>query len=85
MKKYNLKKLTIALLCISATFFVACSDTNKKVEKKEFNTVEVAKPQKRILEIWDKYTAKLEGEKAVELCPVCQHPKSFFMLKPNNY
>ncbi len=26
-----------------------------------------------------------KGEKAVELCPVCQHPKSFFMLKPNNY
>lgn len=26
-----------------------------------------------------------EGQNAVELCPVCQHPKAYFMLKPNNY
>ena len=26
-----------------------------------------------------------EGEKALEVCPVCAHPKAFFMLKPENY
>ena len=25
------------------------------------------------------------GEKAVELCPVCKHPKAYFYLKPKNY
>ena len=26
-----------------------------------------------------------EGEKAPEICPACQHPRSFFELKENNY
>jgi rubrerythrin len=26
-----------------------------------------------------------EGEKAPEICPACQHPKSFFELKEDNY
>ena len=26
-----------------------------------------------------------EGEKAVELCPVCKHPKAYFYLKARNY
>ena len=25
------------------------------------------------------------GKKAPELCPVCKHPKSYFMLRPDNY
>ena len=25
------------------------------------------------------------GKKAPEICPVCQHPKSFFMIRPTNY
>lgn len=25
------------------------------------------------------------GEKAPEVCPVCAHPKSYFMIKENNY
>ena len=25
------------------------------------------------------------GKKAPELCPVCKHPKSYFMLRPSNY
>ena len=25
------------------------------------------------------------GKKAPELCPVCKHPKSYFMLRPENY
>ena len=25
------------------------------------------------------------GKKAPEVCPVCHHPKSYFMLRPNNY
>ncbi|MBR1705490.1 MAG: rubrerythrin family protein [Bacteroidales bacterium] len=25
------------------------------------------------------------GKKAPELCPVCKHPKSYFMLRPTNY
>ena len=26
-----------------------------------------------------------EGEKAPEVCPVCDHPRGFFMLQPKNY
>ena len=26
-----------------------------------------------------------EGEKAPEICPACQHPKSFFEMKEENY
>ena len=26
-----------------------------------------------------------EDEKALDVCPVCAHPKAFFMLKPTNY
>ena len=26
-----------------------------------------------------------EGKTAVEVCPVCAHPKSFFFEKPKNY
>lgn len=26
-----------------------------------------------------------EGEKAIELCPVCKHPKAYFYLKASNY
>ncbi len=26
-----------------------------------------------------------KGEAAVELCPVCKHPKSYFMIKAKNY
>lgn len=25
------------------------------------------------------------GEKAIELCPVCKHPKAYFYIKPSNY
>ena len=25
------------------------------------------------------------GKKAPELCPVCKHPKSYFMIRPENY
>ena len=25
------------------------------------------------------------GKKAPEICPVCKHPKSFFMIRPTNY
>lgn len=26
-----------------------------------------------------------EGEKAIELCPVCKHPKAYFYMKAQNY
>ncbi len=26
-----------------------------------------------------------EGENALELCPVCKHPKAYFYMKPQNY
>ena len=26
-----------------------------------------------------------KGKKALELCPVCDHPKSYFMIHPQNY
>ena len=25
------------------------------------------------------------GDEAVDVCPVCAHPQSFFMIKANNY
>lgn len=27
----------------------------------------------------------VEGEKSIELCPVCKHPQSYFFVKTNNY
>ncbi len=27
----------------------------------------------------------VKGEKALEMCPVCAHPKAYFMIKPTNY
>jgi len=27
----------------------------------------------------------LENEKALEVCPVCKHPKAYFFIKPTNY
>lgn len=27
----------------------------------------------------------IEAEKALEMCPVCAHPKAHFMIKPTNY
>lgn len=40
---------------------------NKTVSQKKNDTVYVAKPIKDKVEIWDSYTARLEGEKSVEI------------------
>ena len=29
--------------------------------------------------------AIIEGEKAPEKCPVCDHPKAYFQIEPENY
>ena len=26
-----------------------------------------------------------EGDEAPEVCPVCKHPQSYFMIKPKNF
>lgn len=31
------------------------------------------------------FAGESEAEEAVELCPVCKHPKSFFFIKAKNY
>ena len=46
----------------------ACSkDDNTNTKKETPNIVEVSKPLLKDVEIWDNYTARIEGEKSVEV------------------
>ncbi len=58
----------------TAAFFAACAcmvacEKPKQAQKKEAEipTVEVARPLVRAVEVWDEYTARLDGEKSVEI------------------
>lgn len=53
-----------AIACAALT---SCNDDEVVKSKKEYNTVEVAYPQKRMIEVWDEYSARLDGEKSVEI------------------
>ena len=66
----HLKNLAIFILTAAAmpAFICGCG---KKVARQpaqqRVREVEVMLPQKRKIEIWDKYTARIEGEKSVEI------------------
>lgn len=45
----------------------ACSEEEVQISKKVYDTVEVAYPQKKMIEVWDEYSARLDGEKSVEI------------------
>lgn len=57
----------IVAIALVAFALCACQKEQTRVQKKEVNTVFVQRPQKRTIEIWDNYTARLEGEKSVEI------------------
>ena len=44
-----------------------CFEKKQEPAKKVYNKVEVAKPLKKTIEVWDQYTARLEGSKSVEI------------------
>lgn len=57
-----------ALALLLSVAISACSDKDgAAAEKKANNDVYVTLPTKQSVEIWDDYTAKLEGEKSVEI------------------
>ncbi len=64
-----MRKFFAFAACAATLFGVTACDSNdgKGNSKKENNTVFVSKPEKRKVEIWDDYTARLEGEKSVEI------------------
>lgn len=65
-----MKGRTVFFACaaaVAASLFGGCFQNENAVAKKVYNQVEVAKPVRRTIEIWDEYTARLEGEKAVEI------------------
>lgn len=68
MKKSKIIILQSAILA-AALLLSACKD-NKDAQAAKSNmapAVEVATPQKRQVEVWDMFTAKLKGEKSVEV------------------
>ncbi len=53
--------MSFALLC-------GCFEKKApKIDTTDYNTVEVAKPLLKNVEVWDSYAARLEGEKSVEI------------------
>ncbi len=65
LKMYN--SALLLAIATSTLVFTGCFEKKLPSEKKTYNQVEVAVPAKRMIEIWDEYTAKLEGEKSVEI------------------
>lgn len=63
----KMAKCIFALTLISSLFVSGCFQKNIPQKKERINRVEVAVPVKRMIEMWDEYTAKLEGEKSVEI------------------
>ncbi len=66
----NLKNILtqIFIFLCAACFFCGCKkNNNATAETKRVREVIVTLPQKRTLEIWDKYTARIEGQKSVQI------------------
>ena len=64
------KTLTkIVLVLTSVTSILLCGCFEKQIPQKKIksNNVQVAVPLRKMIEMWDEYTAKLEGEKSVEI------------------
>ena len=67
MRKNLSKYILSAVIIFGVSFLSGCFERELPRKKKVDNTVEVACPAKRMIEIWDGYTATLEGEKSVEI------------------
>ncbi len=64
MRKY----IYISILGFLSIFLTGCFEKKEQVvQKKEIRDVVVANPIKKNIEIWDEYTARLEGESQVEI------------------
>ena len=62
------KLLTFAGVLSLSILLSACFEKKgKQAEATQYNTVEVANPEVKKIEIWDSYTARIEGEKSVEI------------------
>ena len=62
------KSLSILITAAFSLLLTGCFE--KKSDSKDaevYNTVEVAKPLVKKLELWDTYTARIEGQKSVEI------------------
>ena len=62
------KSLSILIAAAFSLLLTGCFE--KKGDSKDaevYNTVEVAKPLVKKLELWDTYTARIEGQKSVEI------------------
>ena len=66
-RKSNKSVGVMAVVAAAAMLLCGCPAKQEAVQKKVFNKVEVMLPQKRMIEVWDAYTARLEGEKSVEI------------------
>lgn len=68
MKK-EVKKLFLASLTLASAFIFSACSKNEAVSQKPNSAPEVtvALPEKRAVEIWDSFTARLEGNKEVEI------------------
>ena len=68
MKKTAIKTLAISLTLAGALALSACAKKEAAAQKQNAAPqVAVALPEKRAVEIWDSFTARLEGEKEVEI------------------
>lgn len=66
-RKSNKSVGVMAAVAAAAMLLCGCPAKQEAVQKKVFNKVEVMLPEKRMIEVWDAYTARLEGEKSVEI------------------
>ena len=66
----HFKRIAIFVLAAAMPAFLLCGCGKKNAEpapQQRAREVEVMFPKKRKIEIWDKYTARIEGEKSVEI------------------
>lgn len=59
--------LQIAIVAMLAMFSACNKESEQGGKSNAAPAVEVAKPEKRNIEVWDMFTAKLRGEKSVEV------------------
>ena len=68
MSVKNFIKSSLAAAVLPALLLCGCGKKEPAAApQSREREVEVMLPQKRMLEIWDKYTARIEGEKSVEI------------------
>lgn len=64
----KIKKISASLAVILAILsFSGCTKQNDAKMKRPMASVDVALPVKRAVELWDEYTARIDGEKSVEI------------------